>query len=93
MAEGRLPDLVRRYFHAFQDADRAEMESLLGDGFTFTSPWDDHIGRAAWFERCWPFAGTFRNTELFRFDGDRIRSIDVFFGFVPAGAPPSGGED
>jgi ketosteroid isomerase-like protein len=27
--------------------------------------------------------GTFRNTEFFRFDGDRIRSIEVFFGFVP----------
>ncbi|HEX8693541.1 MAG TPA: nuclear transport factor 2 family protein [Longimicrobium sp.] len=27
--------------------------------------------------------GTFRNTEFFTFDGDRIRSIEVFFGFVP----------
>ena len=27
--------------------------------------------------------GTFRNTEFFRFEGDRIRSIDVFFGFIP----------
>lgn len=27
--------------------------------------------------------GTFHNAELFRFDGDRIRSIDVFFGFIP----------
>ena len=119
MAEGRIPGLVRRYFHAFQDADREAMEALLDDGFTFTSPWDDHIDRAAWFARCWPFAGTFRfrepmktmvegdecfvlyetegkpggtfrNTELFRFEGDRIRSIDVFFGFVPAGAPASG---
>jgi ketosteroid isomerase-like protein len=27
--------------------------------------------------------GTFHNAELFRFDGGRIRSIDVFFGFIP----------
>lgn len=91
------------------------MEALLADDFAFTSPWDDHIGRAAYFARCWPHAGsfrfrepmkvfadgdeavvlyetegkpggTFRNAELLRVDGGRIRSIDVFFGFIPGGA-------
>lgn len=104
---------ARRYFAAFQSADRDAMEALLAPGFAFTSPFDDHIDRAAWFERCWPFAGsfrfgaamrvhggedevvvlyetedkpggTFRNAECFRFDADgRIRSIDVYFGFLP----------
>jgi ketosteroid isomerase-like protein len=27
--------------------------------------------------------GTFHNAELLRFEGGRIRSIDVFFGFIP----------
>jgi ketosteroid isomerase-like protein len=27
--------------------------------------------------------GTFHNAELLRFAGGRIRSIDVFFGFIP----------
>ena len=41
--------------------------------------------------------GTFRNTELLRFDGDRIRSIEVFFGFIPGAmemikAAETGGE-
>jgi ketosteroid isomerase-like protein len=27
--------------------------------------------------------GTFHNAELLRFQGGRIRSIDVFFGFIP----------
>lgn len=27
--------------------------------------------------------GTFHNAELFRFKDGRIRSIDVFFGFIP----------
>lgn len=104
---------ARRYFGAFQTADHAAMEALLSPGFTFTSPFDDAIDRAAWFERCWPFAGsfrfrddmrihtadgeavvlyetegkpggTFRNAERLRFDDDgRIRSIDVYFGFLP----------
>jgi ketosteroid isomerase-like protein len=105
-------ELARRYFAAFQGANRAEMEALLADDFTFTSPWDDHIDRAAYFERCFSHAGefrfrlpmrtfaeggeavvvyetdgkpggTFHNAELFRAEGGRIRSIEVFFGFIP----------
>lgn len=106
-------DVVRRYFAASQAADRPAMEALLADDFTFTSPWDDHISRAGYFERCWPHAGTFRfqlpmkifaqgdeafvryetegkpggtfrNAELFQVGGaGRIRSIEVFFGFIP----------
>lgn len=116
MRDSSLAGLVRRYFGAFQRADRDAMEALLGKAFTFTSPYDDHISRAAYFERCWPFAGsfrfsddkkifvegsecfvlyetegkpggTFRNAELFRFEGDEIQSIDVFFGFVPKTDP------
>jgi len=58
MAEGSVPDLVRLYFDTFEAADRPAMEALLPEDFTFTSPYDDHIGRAEYFERCWPFAGS-----------------------------------
>jgi ketosteroid isomerase-like protein len=59
-------------FHAYETADRAEIESLLTDDFTFTSPYDDHIDRAVYFERCWPSAGTFDRFELQQItvDGD-----------------------
>jgi ketosteroid isomerase-like protein len=105
-------EVARRYFAAVQGADRGEMEALLADDFTFTSPWDDHIDRAAYFERCFSHAGefrfrqpmkmfvegdevvviyetegkpggTFHNAECFRIEGGRIRSLDVFFGFIP----------
>ncbi|HWK90115.1 MAG TPA: nuclear transport factor 2 family protein [Longimicrobium sp.] len=36
------------------------MEALLAPEFTFTSPFDDHIGREAYFGHCWPHAGSFR---------------------------------
>ena len=104
-----IADRVRAFFAAFLRADRAAFEEMLTDDFTFTSPYDDHIDRAAYFETCWPSAGTFvhhdidqsvaegdtcfvvywgqarngsrfRNTELFRLDGDRVRSVEVFFG-------------
>ena len=56
--------MVRQSFDAYRTADRAEIEALLHPDFTFTSPYDDHIDRAAYFERCWPLAGTFVYQEL-----------------------------
>lgn len=57
-------DAVRALFRAYLAGDRAAAERLLADGFTFTSPQDDHIDRAAWFERCFPTAGRFASYEL-----------------------------
>jgi ketosteroid isomerase-like protein len=54
MSPTTLSDLARRYFAAYETKDRAVVDGLLRDDFTFTSPRDDHIGRAAYFERCWP---------------------------------------
>jgi uncharacterized protein (TIGR02246 family) len=47
-------DLVRECYAAYETKDRAALEKLLTDDFTFTSPVDDHISRARYFERCWP---------------------------------------
>jgi ketosteroid isomerase-like protein len=102
-------DLVRRCFAAYATKDRGLIEGILSDDFTFTSPYDDRIDRAAYFVRCWPNSdrirtnrlekvvvdgddafvlyqctttegNTFRNTELFRFEGDRVREVQVYFG-------------
>lgn len=112
MPETQIAEIARRYFEVYQAADREALEALLHEDFTFTSPWDDHISRARYFEHCFPHAGEFRfrfplkifvhgdeaviiyhtdgktggafhNAELFKFEDGRIRSIDVFFGFIP----------
>lgn len=101
--------IIRSMFAAYQAKDRQGVARMFSDDFRFTSPYDDGIDKAAYFERCWPgndFIRTnvierifeqgdeafvtykctttdgkeFRNTEFFIFDGDRIRSIDVYFG-------------
>ena len=51
--------LVRSSFDCYMTMDRSRMESLLDPDVTFTSPYDDHIDRKTYFERCWPAAGTF----------------------------------
>jgi ketosteroid isomerase-like protein len=49
-------DIVRASFGAYRAQDRQAAERLLADDFTFTSPQDDHIGKAEFLERCFPTA-------------------------------------
>ncbi|HEX4334449.1 MAG TPA: nuclear transport factor 2 family protein [Polyangiaceae bacterium] len=107
--------LVRRYFAAFQAGDRSAFEASLADDFTFTSPYDDHIDRAAFFERCWPnhdkikafdlkvmtdggeafivydlipkSGPPYRNVEHHVFEGQKLKSVAVYFGDPPADVP------
>jgi ketosteroid isomerase-like protein len=102
-------DIIRALFAAYRANNRASVEKSFTGDFRFTSPYDDRIDKATYFERCWRVSDwierqqlekifvegdeafvtyevvtrdgkRFRNTEFFRFDGDRIRSIDVYFG-------------
>jgi hypothetical protein len=51
--ETDISQLVRRCFDAHLTRDRAALEAVIGDPFSFTSPYDDHIDRKTYFERCW----------------------------------------
>lgn len=64
-------DTVRAVFDAYLRQDREAEERLLADDFVFTSPQDDHIDKATFFERCFPTADRVTTQEM----------IDV----VPAG--------
>ena len=50
----RPTEVVQKYFTAFHARDRETVEALLNDDFTFSSPLDDKIDKACYFERCWP---------------------------------------
>lgn len=63
-------DLIRGYFAAFQSGNRKVIEDVLGEDFTFTSPYDDAIDRAAYFERCWPNHTMFRQMEVEKISED-----------------------
>lgn len=107
--DAALSNVVRAYLGAYESENRGAAELLLSEDFTFTSPNDDNIDRATYFERCWPQGdaardqtiekivvdgdkayvtyscatgngGSFRNTEFFTFTGERIASVDVYFG-------------
>ena len=101
--------IIRALFAAYLANDRGAVEDSFTDDFRFTSPYDDEIGKATYFARCWRIpdwierheietilaegnqafvtykcvakAGkSFRNTESFRFEGQKIKRIDVYFG-------------
>ena len=101
--------IIRGIFAAYLSNDRAAVENAFADDFRFTSPYDDRIDKATYFERCWrktdwierheiekifiqgdeafvtyncvAWGGkSFRNTEFFTFESERIKRIDVYFG-------------
>ena len=47
---------IMAYYTAFEKKDWNLIQPVLADGFTFSSPLDDHISVAAFKERCWPNA-------------------------------------
>jgi ketosteroid isomerase-like protein len=57
-------DTVLAVLDAYRAQDRDAVEPLLADDLVFTSPYDDHLDRAAYLERCFPTADRFRWQEV-----------------------------
>ena len=109
MAGASKAETIRGIFAAYLANDRTFVAEALSDDFRFTSPYDDHIDKPTYFERCWKGSDwigrhelerifvegdeafvtyrcvakggkSFRNTEFFMFEGDKVKRIDVYFG-------------
>ena len=46
--------IIMAAYKTYADKDRAALEKLISQDFRFTSPLDDNINRATYFEKCWP---------------------------------------
>jgi ketosteroid isomerase-like protein len=55
---------VKAYYTAFEKKDWNLMQGILADGFTFSSPIDDHISLKVFKEKCWPNAYKIKRCEL-----------------------------
>ena len=55
---------VRAYYTAFMTKDWKLIEENLADGFTFSSPLDDHINVKTFKERCWPNCNNIKKFEI-----------------------------
>ncbi|HEY7486263.1 MAG TPA: nuclear transport factor 2 family protein [Streptosporangiaceae bacterium] len=52
--------VVDAAFRYYRSQDRAAAFALYADDFSFTSPQDDHLDKATFFERCFPTADHFK---------------------------------
>ena len=57
-------EIVRAAFRHYREQNVEAAQQLYADDFRFTSPQDDHIDRATYFERCFPTAGRLRRQDL-----------------------------
>jgi ketosteroid isomerase-like protein len=66
--------IARESYGAYVSGDRAVLERLLADDFTFFSPPDPGLDRAEYFERCWPNAELIAAFEFERLveSGDEV---------------------
>jgi ketosteroid isomerase-like protein len=58
--------IVRAVFAAYAAKDRAAIERLIAPDFHFTSPLDNRLDRATYFERCWPNSGGIEGFDFVR---------------------------
>jgi ketosteroid isomerase-like protein len=65
-------EIIRAIFAAYMGNDRKAVEDVLAEDFRFTSPYDDAIDKATYFERCWRNSDWIERHELERIfvDGD-----------------------
>jgi ketosteroid isomerase-like protein len=74
MANDAKTSRARELYLAFAAGDRAAVERMLADDFTFSSPVDPRLDRDGYFERCWPGAGQGQRFEFLRLvsTGDEV---------------------
>ena len=66
--------LAQAYYRSYVEKDRAAIEALLAPDFHFTSPLDNRLDRATYFDRCWPNSNVISEFKLENLvaQGDRV---------------------
>ena len=72
--------VARSAYQAYVDKDRAAIEAVIGDDFHFTSPRDNRIGRATYFERCWPGSRMLAGFSFVNLVADGARAFVTYEG-------------
>ena len=59
-------EIIGNLFAAYLSNDRKAVEASFTDDFRFTSPYDDEIDKATYFERCWRVSDWIERQDLER---------------------------
>ena len=66
MAAAGKDAIIRNLFAAYLQSDREAVAAVFTDDFRFTSPYDDEIDKATYFERCWRVTDWIERQDLER---------------------------
>jgi ketosteroid isomerase-like protein len=66
MQSASKAEIIRALFAAYLSNNRKAVEDSFTDDFRFTSPYDDEIDKAAYFERCWKVSDWIERQQLER---------------------------
>jgi ketosteroid isomerase-like protein len=66
MSDRSKAEIIRALFAAYLSNDRKAVEDSFTDDFRFTSPYDDEIDKATYFERCWRVSDWIERQQLER---------------------------
>jgi hypothetical protein len=74
LQQAPMGKIVMTWYSAFEKKDWNSIAQVLGDGFTFSSPLDDHIDIKHFKEKCWPNAYHIKRFEIVQYavNGDHI---------------------
>jgi ketosteroid isomerase-like protein len=72
--------IARRCYQAYIDKDRATIEALVAADFHFTSPLDNRIDRATYFDLCWANSAAIAGFDFIHLVGDGDRAFVTYDG-------------
>jgi ketosteroid isomerase-like protein len=70
--------VARAAYNAYVTKDRPAMEALAAPDYRFTSPLDNALDRATYFERCWPNSAGLAAFDLVLAAAEHDRAFIVY---------------
>ncbi|WP_371673717.1 nuclear transport factor 2 family protein [Streptomyces sp. NBC_00289] len=78
---GTPASVVEAAFRHYRSQDREAALPLYADDFTFTSPQDDHIDKATFFERCFPTVDRLKEQRLLHVTAASEELVFVYYAY------------
>lgn len=85
LQNGPNAQAIKAYYTAFEKKDWNLIQQTLADGFTFTSPLDDHIDIKKFKERCWPNSEKIKRCDIEKVVIDGNTAFVIYNGWTTDG--------
>jgi ketosteroid isomerase-like protein len=85
MTEAHNIAVARASYEAYVAKNRSAIEPLIAEDFHFTSPLDNRIDRATYFERCWRNAVSIEGLDFIHLIGSGDRVVVTYEAHISGG--------